>query len=188
MVFGFLAAAAGYGIAGYIAKNWCNGFLCFDGNTQVTLKNGSVQTIKNLRPGERILTLDGDGKKIYTKVTMVKCVKEECGFVEFSFSDGKKLNITDNHFMIAAGGDKTFDMKTASQVEIGMCVPTDENTSVKVVDIRRYKASERWTVETDPNKTLSANGIIVSSECDFSAMSQMSREELLKQDQRIGTY
>lgn len=76
-------------------------------------------------------------------------------------------------------------MRTASQVEIGMGAPTDENTCVKVTNIRRYKASERWTVETDENKTLAANGIIVSSECDFSAMSEMSKEELIKQDKRI---
>ena len=106
MVFTALAVAAGYGIAGYVADSWCNGWLCFDGNTQVTLKNGIKETVKNLRPGERILTVDGDGKKIYTKVTLVKCVKEECNFIEFSFSNGKKLNVTDNHFMITAGEDQ----------------------------------------------------------------------------------
>ena len=84
----------------------CSGWLCFDGNTQVTLKNGTKEVVKNLRPGERILTVDGEGKKIYTKVTLVKCVKEECNFIEFSFSNGKQLNVTDNHFMITAGEDQ----------------------------------------------------------------------------------
>ena len=49
----------------------CRGWTCFDGNTLVTLKNGSTQTMRNLKPGERILTVDrATGKQVFTQVTM----------------------------------------------------------------------------------------------------------------------
>ena len=166
----------------------CRGWTCFDGNTLVTLKNGSTQSMRNLKPGERILSVDrATGKQVYAKVISVNCVRETCSFIEFSFSNGKMLNVTDNHFMVASVNNKQLNMTTADKVKIGMFVPTDDLDVTKVINIRKYTASERWTIKTDPHH-ISANGIIVSSDCDYAEKSAFSKEDLLDQNFRIGTY
>ncbi|MBR0318383.1 MAG: Hint domain-containing protein, partial [Spirochaetia bacterium] len=83
------------GGGGYACEsNSCGSHHCFAGDSEVAVPGG-VNLIKDLKVGDKVITLDASGKEIIGVVTEVMTPAEE-EIVEVTFSNGTLLRTTES--------------------------------------------------------------------------------------------
>ena len=91
------------GGGGYACEsNSCGSHHCFAGDSEVAVPGG-VKLIKDLKVGDKVITLDASGKEIIGVVTEVMTPAEE-EIVEVTFSNGTLLRTTESQPLYLAHG------------------------------------------------------------------------------------
>ena len=91
------------GGGGYACEsNSCGSHHCFAGDSEVAVPGG-VKLIKDLKVGDKVITLEASGKEIIGVVTEVMTPAEE-EIVEVTFSNGTLLRTTESQPLYLAHG------------------------------------------------------------------------------------
>jgi ribonucleoside-diphosphate reductase alpha chain len=90
---------------------------CFSGDTQVTLANGTMVAIKNIRPGDSIVAYSENDKGMTTSKVTEFLPRGEKEVVRLTFKDGRTLTCTPDHKFLLANGKwcKTCDIPLKSE-------------------------------------------------------------------------
>ena len=79
-----------------------NVHFCFEESTEVTREDGTLVAVKDLKEGDKILSLKvtNGGTKYHDKVINATVIEGKCEAHKFVFSNGKSITATSPHLMM----------------------------------------------------------------------------------------
>jgi len=159
--------------------NPCPGDCCFVGNTMIVIENGDVKSIKNIRPGDYVLSYnESTGQDEIKKVIAVKG-KISTELIRYSFANGVVLESTKDHpYYVNGYNIASYDpIKTTEKynfdldidlIKVGDVVnlPNGETTYIEYIE-ELYTSEKVYTFEVEGNHNYYANGILVHNKGFF---------------------
>ncbi|XP_078390756.1 sonic hedgehog protein [Cetorhinus maximus] len=98
---------------------------CFPASAQVSLENGGTKSVKDLKPGDRVLAADGEGNLLYSDFIMfldrVEAVKKVFYVIE-TREPRRRLSLTAAHLLFAGQESSPGQVLFASKVRPGHLV------------------------------------------------------------------
>merc|ERR1712048_833131 len=142
---------------------WCSAtaIACQDGQSEVTTQHGPKK-VRDILPGDYILTLDSGNKTAFTKVVHNPRSLGLLNFVEIVLTDGSAFNVTDNHVVVTGRG-VDFNVSSAGDVLQGHVMLTTSGP-MPVKSVRKMTQSEKWPLVTNAGTVL-VNGVLTTTIC-----------------------
>jgi hypothetical protein len=135
---------------------------CFAGSEVVTLENGTLKSIADVKIGDRILSADVEGKTSFSDVVYVPHSANtiEATFVVLTTVTGRNVKMTTNHFLPAGQCGATMTVRRADAVSAGDCIMTVDGAE-KVMDMVTMQGKGIYTVVTN-KEYIVVNGIVAT--------------------------
>ena len=140
-----------------------SGGSCFAGTEQVRLESGTVKAISEVRVGDRVLSVNGQGEAVYSDVISIPHGPNNIPttFAQIGTESGRDLKMTLNHFLPAgACALSTLPLVTASQIAVGDCVQTVSGRE-HVVSVGKVEARGIYTIIA-MEELIVVNGIVAT--------------------------
>ena len=137
---------------------------CFAGSERLTLESGATKAMSDLAVGDRILTVNAQGKQVYSDVAYLPHGQNavKATFTVVTTEDGRNLKVTANH-MLPAGACQSpaaLPIVPASAVVVGNCVQTVSGRE-QVVSVSTVEGEGIYTAIA-MEELLVVNGIIAT--------------------------
>ena len=149
--------------------------VCFIAGTKISMSDGSLKNIENIKKGQLVKSYNLQNKKIENKEVLITEISSSNIFIEITFNDGtKNINTLTHPYYIKHKGWASFDEKTAKQ-KYGVTVAklkegdtvfklkTEKVTELKINKIEVIKENKRTynLSNVKDNHNFFANGILV---------------------------
>ena len=137
---------------------------CFAGSEQVTLEGGASKAMSDLAVGDRILTVNAQGKQVYSDVAYLphgqNAVKTT--FTAIATEAGRDLKMTSNHMLPAGTCDATASLPVvaAGNVVVGDCVQTVSGRE-RVLSVSQVEGEGIYTAIA-MEELIVVNGVVVT--------------------------
>lgn len=153
--------------------NPCPGDCCFVGNTMISLENGNLKSIKNIKPGDFVLSYNESINQ--NEIKKVLALKEKIAndLIRLSFGNGVVIESTPDHPYyvngykiasydpIATTEKYNFDIDI-DLIKVGDIVNLADGGTTYIEDIEEIFSNEHvYTFEVEDNHNYYANGVLV---------------------------
>jgi len=132
--------------------------VCFSGDSTLELESGEHKALEDVAIGDRVLTVDSNGKLSYSDVVFLPHGKnnKEAVFVNMAMESGTTLKATPKHLVRTCGGE----LVAAESVDIGMCLNT--KTGGSTVTSKTYTVASGIYSAVTNNEFLVVDGVVAS--------------------------
>jgi hypothetical protein len=149
--------------------DWC----CFIGDTLISLKDGSQKSIKNIQPGEIVLSFNESKNQIEENRILSKIGKITDSIVRYTFTNGVVIESTKDHpYYVNGLKIASFDPITTTDkygfeidvdlIKIGDIVNLEDGSTSIIESIEELDNLQKvYTLEIENNHNFYANGILV---------------------------
>ena len=149
------------------------GFLCFTGDTEVLMSDGTVKKIMDIKNGESVKTFDYNERKITDTIIKNWFKKDTDSLIKVTFSNGKNIKCTPEHKFLtykSTGFDESYEMKEIIKINSNediLCYLNDfQYDKCSVIDIEYIITEPVYDFETiSDNHNFIANGLYTSNCC-----------------------
>ncbi|XP_053322890.1 sonic hedgehog protein [Spea bombifrons] len=145
---------------------------CFPGSATVTLEDGSIKSMKDLRPGDRVLASDGQGGLVYSDLLMFIDRQEgarKVFYVIETSQPGTSIRLTAAHLLFVSrqsNASRSFKSVFASEVRPGdwVYLADEKAGGFKEVEVERIRLEEDVGAYAPMTAqgTLVVNGVLAS--------------------------
>jgi len=136
---------------------------CFDVETTVETIHGT-KFLASVRQGDEVLTVDENGKPMYTRVVENPLISGTYEFRTFTFDNHpNNVTVTDNHPMCLAGEGKCQPL-SADQVIVGQKLALHSGAQATVANITSSTRLGKYALMTE-TCTVLANGVVTGTVC-----------------------
>ena len=138
---------------------------CFAVDSTLTLRNGKLVAIDDIKVGDEVLSIDRYGMSSFSPVVVVPHAKNKlmANFVYFLTEKGRDLKLSADHLIMYSPSCRTNDMflHKASDLVSGGCVVDEKNSFDVIKDIEIKKGRGVYTVVT-MKEYIVVNGLTAS--------------------------
>jgi hypothetical protein len=164
----------------------CSGDCCFTGNTMISLANDEIKTIKNIIPGDEVLSYNETSNQNEIKKVIQVKGKITNDLVRYTFTNGVVLESTPDHpYYVNGYNIASFDPIITTEkynfdididlIKVGDVVNLADGTTTIIEDIEKIFSNERvYTFEVEGNHNYYANGVLVHNKGFFEICCQNS--------------
>lgn len=140
---------------------------CFPASAKLTLNTGEVITMKNLKIGDEVQTIDAKTNEfMYTEViTFLHKDSSQEMFQDIKGEDGGRLVISPKHLVYSGKTRETMMMKFADEVKTGDFILAN-GTEIRVTTVMTVNDSGMYAPMTRDG-TMVVNGVYVSCYADW---------------------
>ena len=154
-----------YTVPGTATTNGAQAGACFAADEHVTLEDGATKAISAVAVGDRILTVNAQGKQVYSDVVVVPHGRNavRATFVMITTEAGRDLKLTTNHVLPAGACVCTalsLPVVAASAVTVGDCVQTVSGRE-RVLSVTQVEGEGIYTAIA-MEELLVVNGIVAT--------------------------
>ena len=150
----------------------CNN-CCFVANTMISLKNDDQKSIKNIQPGDMVLSYNESKNEVEVNKVISVRGKIANNLVRYTFTNGVMLESTSDHpYYVNGLKIASFDPIVTTEkydfeididkIKVGDVVNLQDGTTTVIEDIEVLDNAEQvFTFEVENNHNYYANGILV---------------------------
>ena len=177
-----------YGINVFNDINEPFNYTCFPRGTKITLSNGELKNIEEIKIGDQVLSFNQEKKILEGKLVQKTFIREAKKLLEIKLSNGVTIKPTPDHefyvstsiIWLEAGKLKVGDKLLAVRQDAELHLDSQLN-EVSVESINELPGTTVYNLMVEDTHTYFAENILVHNENDYDK--QLGREVLIKLDE-----
>jgi hypothetical protein len=139
---------------------------CFSGNAMVTLESGDVVPMSQLEVGDKVLSIDSNGKLFFDRVFRIthNDAEETRRYVVLSTEDGHRIEMAGNHYLHSGSCCELDSMVLAADVQEGDTIYVNYDGTLEPVTVAKVAHEQHQGAHNvhTLNGNIIVNGIATS--------------------------